>query len=144
MSAARTTSFRSGSSDSPSGQRWFCPGGAGTQEDSEALGFPFPPLGVRFELLEDTLRIAHGMWSGERGSEEDFQGRRYGATRLLNSPQAISRPPLQRLRRAGEDPPQVRGPAATLRGRRPAVRGDRALEPPVGQRYARRWRRNRA
>ena len=74
------------------GRAWFGIGAAWNQEESEALGFPFPPLGVRFELLEDTLRIAHGMWSGERGSEEDFQGRRYGATRLLNSPQSISRP----------------------------------------------------
>ena len=39
----------------------------------ESLGFPFPPLGVRFELLEDTLRFAHGMWQGERGSEERLE-----------------------------------------------------------------------
>jgi alkanesulfonate monooxygenase SsuD/methylene tetrahydromethanopterin reductase-like flavin-dependent oxidoreductase (luciferase family) len=32
------------------------------------------------------------MWTGERGTEEDFEGRRYHATRLLNSPQSISRP----------------------------------------------------
>ena len=43
-------------------------------------------------MLEDTLQIAHGMWQGERGSEEDFQGRRFHATRLLNVPQSISRP----------------------------------------------------
>ena len=36
--------------------------------------------------------MAHGMWSGERGTEEDFEGRHYRATRLLNSPQSISRP----------------------------------------------------
>lgn len=74
------------------GRAWFGIGAAWNREESEALGFPFPPLGVRFELLEDTLRIAHGMWTGERGSEEDLQGRRYRATRLLNSPQSLSRP----------------------------------------------------
>jgi F420-dependent oxidoreductase-like protein len=74
------------------GRAWFGIGAAWNQQESEALGFPFPPLGVRFELLEDTLRMAHGMWSGELGSEEDFEGRQYRATRLLNSPQSISRP----------------------------------------------------
>jgi F420-dependent oxidoreductase-like protein len=74
------------------GRAWFGIGAAWNQEESQALGFPFPPLGTRFELLEDTLRMAHGMWTGERGSEEDFQGRHVHATRLLNSPQALSRP----------------------------------------------------
>lgn len=74
------------------GRAWFGIGAAWNQEESAALGFPFPSLGVRFELLEDTLRFAHGMWTGERGSEEDFEGRHYRATRLLNSPQSISRP----------------------------------------------------
>ncbi len=75
-----------------SGRAWFGIGAAWNQAESEALGFPFPPLGTRFEMLEDTLRMAHGMWSGERGSEEDFEGRHVRATRLLNSPQALSRP----------------------------------------------------
>ncbi len=74
------------------GRAWFGIGAAWNQEESDALGFPFPPLGTRFEILEDTLRMAHGMWSGERGTEEDFRGRRVRATRLLNSPQSISRP----------------------------------------------------
>ncbi len=74
------------------GRAWFGIGAAWNQEESEALGFPFPPLGVRFEMLEDTLRMAHGMWSGERGTEEDLHGQRVRATRLMNSPQAIARP----------------------------------------------------
>jgi F420-dependent oxidoreductase-like protein len=74
------------------GRAWFGIGAAWNQEESEALGFPFPPLGTRFELLEDTLRMAHGMWAGERGSEEDFRGGHVRATRLLNSPQSLSRP----------------------------------------------------
>ena len=51
-----------------------------------------PPLGTRFEMLEETLRIAHAMWQGERGTEEAFAGAQYSAGRLLNSPQSISRP----------------------------------------------------
>jgi F420-dependent oxidoreductase-like protein len=74
------------------GRAWFGIGAAWNQEESEGLGFPFPTLGVRFELLEDTLRMAHGMWTGEHGSDVAFEGKRYRAKRLLNSPQSLSRP----------------------------------------------------
>jgi F420-dependent oxidoreductase-like protein len=74
------------------GRAWLGIGAAWNQEESRALGFPFPPLGERFEMLEETLRIAHEMWQGERGSEGAFRGRQFQAERLLNSPQAISRP----------------------------------------------------
>ncbi len=75
-----------------SGRAWLGIGAAWNQEESEALGFPFPPLGERFEMLEETLQIAHGMWTGERGSEQAFAGRRFQASRLMNSPQSLSRP----------------------------------------------------
>ena len=74
------------------GRAWLGIGAAWNEEESRALGFPFPPLGERFEMLEDTLRMAHAMWSGERGSQEALDGRRFAARRLLNSPQSISRP----------------------------------------------------
>ncbi|MEA2537269.1 MAG: hypothetical protein QOF11_1503 [Chloroflexota bacterium] len=74
------------------GRAWLGIGAAWNESESRALGFPFPPLGERFEMLEDTLRIAHGMWQGERGSEAAFDGRQFHATRLLNSPQALARP----------------------------------------------------
>jgi F420-dependent oxidoreductase-like protein len=74
------------------GRAWLGIGAAWNEEESRALGFPFPPLGERFEMLENTLRMAHGMWSGERGSEAALEGRGFAAGRLLNSPQSISRP----------------------------------------------------
>jgi F420-dependent oxidoreductase-like protein len=74
------------------GRAWLGIGAAWNQEESRALGFPFPPLGERFEMLEETLQIAHGMWTGDRGSEEAFEGRHFQAGRLLNSPQSLSRP----------------------------------------------------
>jgi F420-dependent oxidoreductase-like protein len=74
------------------GRAWLGIGAAWNQQESIGLGFPFPPLGERFEMLEDTLRMAHEMWAGERGSEASFEGRRFTAMRLLNSPQSISRP----------------------------------------------------
>jgi F420-dependent oxidoreductase-like protein len=74
------------------GRAWLGIGAAWNEEESRGLGFPFPPLGERFEMLEETLQIAHQMWEGERGTEGRFDGRHFHATRLLNSPQSISRP----------------------------------------------------
>ena len=74
------------------GRAWLGIGAAWNQEESQGLGFPFPPLGERFEMLDETLQIAHQMFEGERGSEGQFHGRQYHASRLMNSPQSISRP----------------------------------------------------
>ncbi len=74
------------------GRAWFGIGAAWNEEESRGLGFPMPPLRERFEWLEDTLRMAHAMWSGGSGSGERLDGTHVTATRLLNSPQAISRP----------------------------------------------------
>jgi alkanesulfonate monooxygenase SsuD/methylene tetrahydromethanopterin reductase-like flavin-dependent oxidoreductase (luciferase family) len=74
------------------GRAWLGIGAAWNEEESRGLGFPFPPLGERFEMLDETLRIAHAMFEGERGSEGSFIGRHYRAERLLNSPQSVSRP----------------------------------------------------
>jgi F420-dependent oxidoreductase-like protein len=74
------------------GRAWLGIGAAWNQAESEGLGFPWPSQHDRFEMLEDTLRIAREMWQGERGSEAAFQGRQFKAGRLLNVPQSISRP----------------------------------------------------
>jgi F420-dependent oxidoreductase-like protein len=74
------------------GRAWLGLGAAWNREESEALGFEFPPLGTRFEMLEETLRIAHEMFEGELGSQRALDGKHYRPTRLLNSPQSISRP----------------------------------------------------
>jgi F420-dependent oxidoreductase-like protein len=64
------------------GRAWLGIGAAWNAEESHGLAFPFPPLGERFELLEETLQVAHAT----------FDGRHYHAARLLNSPQSLSRP----------------------------------------------------
>ena len=74
------------------GRAWLGIGAAWNEDESRGLGFPFPPLGERFEMLEETLRFAHGMFDGERGTEAEFHGRQFQATRLMNSPQSLSRP----------------------------------------------------
>jgi F420-dependent oxidoreductase-like protein len=74
------------------GRAWLGIGAAWNEDESRGLGFPFPPLRDRFEMLEETLQITHGMWEGERGSGAGFDGKHYQAARLLNSPQALSKP----------------------------------------------------
>ncbi|MED5803853.1 LLM class F420-dependent oxidoreductase [Gordonia sp. Z-3] len=64
-------------------------GAAWNDEESEGLGFDFPPTAERFERLEETVQICQQMWSG---SEEPFEGKHYQLTRTLNSPQALSTP----------------------------------------------------
>ena len=74
------------------GRAWFGIGAAWNEEESAGLGFAMPPLGRRFQWLEETLQMAHAMWSGGAGSGESFDGTHVHASRLLNSPQALSRP----------------------------------------------------
>jgi F420-dependent oxidoreductase-like protein len=65
------------------------PQGPGTAFEGEGLGIPFPPLAERFEMLEETLAIAHQMWGGD---ETPFAGRHYRLARPLNSPASVQRP----------------------------------------------------
>jgi F420-dependent oxidoreductase-like protein len=74
------------------GRAWFGIGAAWNEEESRGLGWPFPRLGERFEMLEETLQMAHAMWSGGSGTQSRHDGKHFTATRLLNSPQSISRP----------------------------------------------------
>src|SRR6185437_8298251 len=78
------------------GRAWLGIGAAWNEEESDGLGFPFPPLAQRFELLEDTLRFAHEMWQAPNGTQQAFHGTHVDARRLLNAPQALShpRPPI--------------------------------------------------
>lgn len=71
------------------GRAYLGIGAAWNEEEARALGFAFPPLKERFEILEETLQIAHQMWKGD---EKPFKGRHYHLERPLNSPQVISKP----------------------------------------------------
>ena len=62
---------------------------AGNEEEHKGLGIPLPPLEERFARLEETLQIAHQMWSGD---ERPYEGTYYQLARPLNSPQSIQQP----------------------------------------------------
>jgi alkanesulfonate monooxygenase len=71
------------------GRAWLGIGAAWFEREALGLGLPFPSLKKRFERLEETLQIAHLMWSGQSGS---FAGKHYQLAEALNQPQPLSRP----------------------------------------------------
>jgi F420-dependent oxidoreductase-like protein len=64
------------------GAAWF-------EREHRALGVPYPPLGERFERLEETLQICRQMWSDNDGP---YEGTHYQLAETLCSPQPIQRP----------------------------------------------------
>lgn len=71
------------------GRAYLGIGAAWNVEEATGLGIPFPEIAERFERLDETLRIAKQMWSGD---ESQFNGKYYQLDRPLNSPQPISKP----------------------------------------------------
>jgi F420-dependent oxidoreductase-like protein len=71
------------------GRAWLGIGAAWNEQEHRGLGVPYPPVSERFERLEETLRLAHQMWSGD---ERAFEGTHYHLERPLNSPQPLSSP----------------------------------------------------
>jgi F420-dependent oxidoreductase-like protein len=71
------------------GRAWLGLGAGYPGEESPAMGLPMPPTAERFERLEETLRLALQMWSGD---DRSFEGRHYTLTRPLNSPNSTQRP----------------------------------------------------
>jgi F420-dependent oxidoreductase-like protein len=71
------------------GRAYFAIGAAWNEQEAKGLGAPFPPLGVRFELLEEALQIAMQMWSANNGP---FHGKHNHLEETLCSPQPLSRP----------------------------------------------------
>jgi F420-dependent oxidoreductase-like protein len=74
------------------GRAWLGIGAGHYEEECTGLGVPFPPLAVRYELLEDALEVCTRMWAGDHGEDPPFTGRHVTAGRLLNVPQALQRP----------------------------------------------------
>lgn len=71
------------------GRAYFGIGAAWNEQESRGLGTPFPPIGVRFELLEEALQIAKQMWSADNGP---YHGKHNHLEETLCSPQPLSRP----------------------------------------------------
>ncbi len=87
------------------GTGWF-------EAEHAAYGIPFPPLGERFDILEEQLAIITGLWGTPEGETFSFDGAHY---RLTDSP-ALPKP-AQRPR-----PPVLVGGTGARRTPRLAAR----------------------
>lgn len=76
-----------------SGGRMMLGIGAGNYpEEAAGLGLPFPSLGERFDILDETVQACLRMWQGQQGSDRPFRGEHVRMERPLNLPQSLSRP----------------------------------------------------
>jgi F420-dependent oxidoreductase-like protein len=71
------------------GRAWLGVGAGYLEEEARAMGLPLPPVGERFEALEDALKLAEQMW---RGDTTPFAGRRYQLEGPISSPPPTTRP----------------------------------------------------
>lgn len=71
------------------GRAWFGIGAGYHEEEARAMGLPLPATAERFERLDETLRLAMQMWSGDDAA---FEGRHYRLARPVNSPRPVRRP----------------------------------------------------
>jgi F420-dependent oxidoreductase-like protein len=73
------------------GRAWLGIGAAWNEQEARGLGVPFPPVGQRFEMLEEALQICRQMFAGD---ETPYHGKHYELERPLNSPAPVRRPPI--------------------------------------------------
>jgi F420-dependent oxidoreductase-like protein len=71
------------------GRAWLGIGTGYHEAEAVAMGLALPPTGERYQRLEETLRLALQMWSGD---PSPFAGAHNRLGAPVNSPQALSRP----------------------------------------------------
>ncbi|MDQ2810556.1 MAG: LLM class F420-dependent oxidoreductase [Actinomycetota bacterium] len=67
------------------GTGWF-------DDEHTAYGIPFPPLGERFDRLEEQLEIITGLWATAEGETFSFDGTHYRLTDSPALPKSTQRP----------------------------------------------------
>jgi F420-dependent oxidoreductase-like protein len=105
ISVAQVDAMSGGRVELGIGSGWY-------EEEHRAYGIPFPPVGERFDRLEEQLEIITGLWATREGETFSFDGRHY---QLVDSP-ALPKP-AQRPR-----PPLILGGWGSKRTPRLAAR----------------------
>jgi F420-dependent oxidoreductase-like protein len=71
------------------GRAYFGIGAAWYESEAKGHGIPYPSTSERFELLEDNLKLAKTLWSGD---EVSFEGQHFSAPAITNNPRPLSQP----------------------------------------------------
>ena len=71
------------------GRAWLGIGAGYHEMEARSMDLPLPPVAERFERLEETLRLAIQMWSGD---DAPFEGRHYRLAHPVNNPPAVRLP----------------------------------------------------
>jgi F420-dependent oxidoreductase-like protein len=71
------------------GRAYFGVGAGWYKEEAVGMGFPFPPVATRFEMLEEMLQIAHQMFEDDRSP---YEGKHYQLKKPILSPQPLTKP----------------------------------------------------
>ena len=71
------------------GRAYFGVGAAWYEQEAFGMGFPFPPVATRFEMLEEMLQIAHQMFKDDRSP---YAGKHYQLKKPILSPQPLTKP----------------------------------------------------
>ena len=85
ISVAEVDVMSSGRVELGLGAGWF-------EAEHSAYGIPFPPLGERFEKLEEQLSIITGLWETKSGDVFRFSGQHYSLADSPALPKPVQRP----------------------------------------------------
>ena len=85
ISVAQVDEMSGGRVDLGLGAGWF-------EAEHEAYAIPFPPLGERFDRLEEQLDILTGLWSTPVGETYDYSGTHYSIKESPALPKPIQSP----------------------------------------------------
>jgi F420-dependent oxidoreductase-like protein len=89
VSVAQVDQMSGGRVELGLGTGWF-------DAEHAAYGIPFPPLGVRFSMLEEQLAIITGLWTTPVGQKFSYSGQHYSVTDspALPKPAQQPKPPV--------------------------------------------------
>jgi len=85
ISVAEVDAMSAGRVELGLGAGWF-------ETEHLAYGIPFPPLGERFEKLEEQLAIITGLWETKTGDSFNFSGKHYALTDSPALPKPVQQP----------------------------------------------------
>jgi F420-dependent oxidoreductase-like protein len=85
VSVANVDAMSAGRVELGLGSGWF-------EEEHTAYGIPFPPLGERFDRLEEQLAVITGLWTTSEGKRFSFDGTHYPVKESPALPKPVQQP----------------------------------------------------